>query len=252
MDRGRATVSGFLDVLSWGEGEAMSSRDLRPMIYAELRRLAARRLGRAAPGETLQPTSLVHEAYLRLVNGGEERFWENRGNFYAAAAEAMRRILIDRAREKGRLKRGGGRRRHFLNLDELFDEGTPPDDLIDLDEALIRLAQVYPDSAALVKLRVFAGLTLGQAARALGIARRTADRDWALARAWLFEQLGGDEERDVDGITDRSTTPGFPQRPTYPQTNRASRYSRGRFPADRSTAMSSVELYISHSITSVQ
>jgi RNA polymerase sigma factor (TIGR02999 family) len=184
-----AAISEILDVLAGGGDRSMAARDLLPLVYAELRRLAARKLSLAAPGETLQPTALVHEAYLRLVSGGDRRSWENRGHFYAAAAEAMRRILIDRARDKGRLKRGGGRRRRFLNVDELFDEDAPPDDLIDLDDALTRLAGVDPDAAALVKFRVFAGLTLGQAAKALGIARRTADRDWAFARAWLFEQL---------------------------------------------------------------
>jgi RNA polymerase sigma factor (TIGR02999 family) len=190
-----AAVSEILDVLARGGDRPMAARELLPLVYAELRRLAARKLDRAAPGETLQPTSLVHEAYLRLVSGGDERSWENRGHFYAAAAEAMRRILIDRARDKGRLKRGGGRRRRYLNLDERFDEVAPPDDLIDVDDALARLADVDPDAAALVKLRVFARLTLGDAARALGIARRTADRDWAFARAWLFEEFRtGDDQ----------------------------------------------------------
>jgi RNA polymerase sigma factor (TIGR02999 family) len=196
IDRRRDAVSEILDVLAGGEGEgeSMAARDLLPLVYGELRRLAARKLDRAAPGQTLQPTSLVHEAYLRLVSGGEERSWKNRGHFYAAAAESMRRILLDRARDKHRLKRGGGRRRRYLELDELFDDEAPPDDLIDLDDALTRLAEVDPDAAALVQLRVFAGLTLGQAAEALGIARRTADRDWAFARAWLFEQLRAADE----------------------------------------------------------
>jgi RNA polymerase sigma factor (TIGR02999 family) len=190
-----AAVSEILDVLAGGGDRSMAARELLPLVYSELRRLAARKLDRAAPGETLQPTSLVHEAYLQLVSGGDRRSWDNRGHFYAAAAEAMRRILIDRARDKGRLKRGGGRRRRYLELEELFDDDAPPDDLIDLDDALTRLAGVDSDAAALVKLRVFAGLTLGQAAQALGIARRTADRDWAFARAWLFEQLrAGDEQ----------------------------------------------------------
>ena len=195
IEPGCAEVTRILDALALEDAEPRAARDLLPLIYAELRRLAARKLDRAAPGETLQPTSLVHEAYLRLVGDGAERSWENRGHFYAAAAEAMRRILIDRARDKGRLKRGGGRKRRHLDLDQLFDDDAPPDDLIDLDDALTRLAEADSDAAALVQLRVFAGLTLGQAARALGVARRTADRDWDFARAWLFEQLrSGDDQ----------------------------------------------------------
>jgi RNA polymerase sigma factor (TIGR02999 family) len=184
----RAEVTRILDALGGKEREPRAARELLPLVYSELRRLASRKLN-AAPGETLQPTALVHEAYLRLVGGGDDRPWDNRGHFYAAAAEAMRRILIDRARDKARLKRGGGRRRRHLNLDELFDDDDAPEKLIDLDDALTRLAAVDADAAALVKLRGFAGLTLGQAARALGVSRRTADRDWAFARAWLFEQL---------------------------------------------------------------
>jgi RNA polymerase sigma factor (TIGR02999 family) len=194
IEPGRAAVTAILDTMEREGREPNTARDLLPLVYAELRRLAARKLGRAAPGETLQPTSLVHEAYLRLVAGGEDRPWDNRGHFYAAAAEAMRRILLDRARDKKRLKRGGGRRRKDLDLDELFDEDAPPDDLIDLDEALTRLSSVDDQAAALVNLHVFAGLTLAQAARALGIARRTADRDWAFARAWLFEHLHARDE----------------------------------------------------------
>jgi RNA polymerase sigma factor (TIGR02999 family) len=136
-------------------GDAQPAGDLLPLVYAELRRLAKQRLAQEKLVQTLQATALVHEAYLRLVDGETIQRWESRGHFYAAAAEAMRRILGDRARDKGRLKRGGGRRRHYLNLDELLNDKAPPDDL--------------------------------HAAQALGIARRTAVRDCAFARAWLFE-----------------------------------------------------------------
>jgi RNA polymerase sigma factor (TIGR02999 family) len=160
-----------------------------PLVYNELRRLAAARLSHEAPGQTLQATALVHEAYLRLVGPDPEKPWEGRLHFFAAAAEAMRRILIDRARDRRRLKRGGARRREELDLDALTGPDASPDDLLDLDAALVRLDQVDSRAAALVKLRVFAGLTLDEAAQALGVVRRTADRDWAFARAWLFDAL---------------------------------------------------------------
>jgi RNA polymerase sigma factor (TIGR02999 family) len=160
-----------------------------PLVYDELRRLAAARLACEAPGQTLQATALVHEAYLRLVGQDPARPWDGRSHFFAAAAEAMRRILIDRARDRRRLKRGGSRRRQDLDLEALADADASADDLLDLDEALATLEAVDPRAAALVKLRVFAGLTLDEAALALGVVRRTADRDWAFARAWLFEKL---------------------------------------------------------------
>ncbi|HKI19544.1 MAG TPA: ECF-type sigma factor [Isosphaeraceae bacterium] len=189
----RVEVTRILDALAQGEPKA--AHDLLPLIYAELRRLAARKLASQATGQTLQPTALVHEAYLRLVGGGDdERHWDNRGHFYAAAAEAMRRILLDRARDKKRLKRGGGRRRQNLDLNAVLDFGAPADDLIDLDEALTRLAAVDAEAAALVKLRLFTGLTVDEAARALGVSRRSAERDWTFARTWLFGQLGPRDE----------------------------------------------------------
>ena len=150
---------------------------------------AARRVADEAPGQTLQATALVHEAYLRLVGPDERRSWKDRGHFYAAAAEAMRRILIDRARDRNRLKRGGGRRREDLDLEAVLDDEASPDDLIALDEALARLAAEDPVAAELAKLRLFAGLTLTAAAASLGLARRSADRTWAFARAWLFDAL---------------------------------------------------------------
>jgi RNA polymerase sigma factor (TIGR02999 family) len=184
-------LTGILDALARREPQA--SQDLLPLVYDELRQLAARRLAQESPGQTLQATALVHEAYLRLVGPGPAKRWDGRGHFYAAAAEAMRRILLDRARDRKRLKRGGTRRREGLDLASLVDEAGSPDDLIDLDQALDRLAQMDARGAQLVKLRLFAGLTLDEAAEALGIVRRTAERDWAYARAWLFKQLVGQE-----------------------------------------------------------
>jgi RNA polymerase sigma factor (TIGR02999 family) len=177
-------------------GEAGAAPELLPVVYDELRRLAAARLAREAPGHSLEPTALVHEAYLRLVGSDPHRPWDGRGHFFAAAAEAMRRILIDRARDRKRLKRGGGRRRIRVNLDALHAD-SPSDDLLAFDDALSALAQVDPTAAQLVKLRAFAGLTLAEAADALGVAHRTADRDWAYARAWLCDALRrGDDTPD--------------------------------------------------------
>lgn len=170
-------------------GEPQAAADLLPLVYTELRNLAAARLAAEPGGQTLQPTALVHEAYLRLVGDGSGPAWNGKGHFFAAAAEAMRRILINRARDKCRLKRGGGRNR--IDLDGLADVATAaPEDLVDLDEALEQLNLKVPQCAALVKLRFFAGLTLDEAAAALGIAPRTADRQWAFAKAWLFDALG--------------------------------------------------------------
>jgi RNA polymerase sigma factor (TIGR02999 family) len=169
-------------------GDRQAAEALLPLVYDELRTLAAQRLARESPGQTLQPTALVHEAYLRLVGGDSPAGWDGRGHFFAAAAEAMRRILINRARDKQRLKRGGARARIPLDLDGLM--GSEPDiDLIALDEAMHDLEQVDPESARLVALRFFAGLTQQEASQALGISPRTAARDWAFARAWLFERL---------------------------------------------------------------
>jgi RNA polymerase sigma factor (TIGR02999 family) len=183
----RVEVTRILNAL--GRGEEQAARDLLPLVYDELRRLAAWRLAQESPGQTLQATALVHEAYLRLVGPDAGQPWDGRGHFFAAAAEAMRRIVLDRARDRKRLKRGGSRRREALDLDGLGADDAPPDDLIDLDEALGRLAEVDARSAELVKLRLFAGLTLDEAAEAMGVVRRTAERDWAFARAWLFQQL---------------------------------------------------------------
>jgi RNA polymerase sigma factor (TIGR02999 family) len=185
------------------QGDPHAAEQLLPLVYDELRKLAGARLAHEAPGQTLQATALVHEAYVRLVatarsRPGEaaesdEMHWDSRRHFFAAAAEAMRRILLDRARDKRRLKRGGGWRRLRLDrIDLPVDESS--DDVLALDEALAKLAQEDPVCAELVKLRFFAGLTQEEAAAALGVARRSADRYWAFARSWLYDELRkGDE-----------------------------------------------------------
>jgi RNA polymerase sigma factor (TIGR02999 family) len=180
------------------QGDPQAAERLLPLVYDELRALASRRLGREPPGQSLQATALVHEAYLRLVGGDPGRRWDGRGHFFAAAAEAMRRILVDRARDRRRLKRGGGRGRVDLDLGSVPLDGLD-DDLIDLDEALTELGREDPLCARLVALRFFAGLTQAEAAGALGLARRTADRHWAYARAWLYERLRrGEAPRPAD------------------------------------------------------
>jgi RNA polymerase sigma factor (TIGR02999 family) len=172
------------------QGDPHAAEELLPLVYDELRKLAAQRLAEEKPGQTLQATALVHEAYLRLVGAEKVQPWDSRGHFFAAAAEAMRRILINQARDKNRLKRGGDRKR--LNLDQLGAvEDATDDDLVALDEALEQLARVNPPCAELVKLRFFAGLNLDDVAASLGISRRTADRYWAFARAWLYQALSG-------------------------------------------------------------
>jgi RNA polymerase sigma factor (TIGR02999 family) len=171
-------------------GDAQAAEQLLPLVYDELRKLAARRLSREKPGQTLQATALVHEAYVNLVGSGPGRGWESRAHFFAAAAEAMRHILINRARDKGRLKHGGGLCRVDLDRAELGYE-TDGLDLLALDEAMTRLAAEEPECAKLVKLRFFAGLTQAEAAEALSVTRRTADRYWAYARAWLLRALEG-------------------------------------------------------------
>lgn len=170
------------------QGEPSAAEALLPLVYDELRRLAARRLHQEREGQTLQATALVHEVYLRLVGPDGDRPWDGRGHFFAAAAEAMRRILIERARRKRTLKRGGSLIRHDLETGQL---ATPevPEELLALDEALDRLAALKPRVAELVKLRYFAGLSIPEAAAVLGISPRTADSDWAYARAWLLAEL---------------------------------------------------------------
>jgi RNA polymerase sigma factor (TIGR02999 family) len=175
------------------KGDPSAAGQLLPLVYDELRLLAAHRLAHEQPGHTLQATALVHEAYLRLVGAEPVQHWDSRRHFFAAVAEAMRRILIDRARDKRRLKRGGAWRR--LRLEEIdLSVAEPPDDLLALDEALQKLSQEDPLCAELVKLRFFAGLKLEEAAAALGLARRTADRYWAFARSWLYDELSKADE----------------------------------------------------------
>jgi len=172
------------------QGDPRAAEQLLPLVYDELRRLASRKLDDERPGQTLQATALVHEAFLRLVGNDGRRDWDGRGHFFAAAAEAMRRILVDAARRKRRERHGGGRAR--LDLDDASPVAPPPrDDLLALDEALTRLAAEYPDAARLIELRHFTGLTVPEAARALRIAPRTADRLWAFGRAWLHRELTG-------------------------------------------------------------
>jgi len=176
-------------------GDRQAAADLLPLVYAELRRLAAARLAGEKAGHTLEPTALVHEAYLRLVGPADAGRWDGRGHFFAAAAEAMRRILVEAARRKRRGKRGGDRVRVDLSRVSLGAAG-PDADVLALDEALAQLAAEDPRKAALVRLRFFAGLSLEDAADALGISRATASRDWTYARAWLFDRLAGSGARN--------------------------------------------------------
>lgn len=175
-------------------GDPRAAAELLPLVYEELRKLADARLAQERAGQTLQATALVHEAYLRLVGpeGEAGRDWDSRGHFFAAAAEAMRRILIDRARARGAVKRGGSAKRLVLDPEMLMLDAVPAE-LTDLDEALGRLEVEDPQKAALVKLRFFGGLTLKQAAAALGLPATTADRHWAYARAWLYQALSAGE-----------------------------------------------------------
>jgi RNA polymerase sigma factor (TIGR02999 family) len=177
--------------------EPKPARELLPLVYDELRRLAAQRLAREVPGQTLQATALVHEAYMRLVGVDPDRPWDGRGHFFAAAAEAMRRILVENARRRHRVKRGGNRARVALEKAQPTAPETD-DDLLALDEALEQLAKKDPIKAQLVQLRVFAGLTVVQAAEVLGLSTTTADRYWAFARAWLRVEIAGDDSTSSD------------------------------------------------------
>jgi RNA polymerase sigma factor (TIGR02999 family) len=172
------------------QGDAKAAEQLLPLVYEELRRLAAQKLAHEKPGQTLQATALVHEAYLRLVDSSNDRGWGGRAHFFSAAAEAMRRILVEKARHKGRLRHGGQLRRQPLEGNEPAIE-PPADatDLLALDEALGRLEAASPRRADLVKLRYFAGLSLPEAAELLGVSRSTAEADWTYAKAWLKREL---------------------------------------------------------------
>lgn len=170
------------------QGDPQAAEQLLPLVYDELRKLAAQRLAQENPGQTLQATALVHDAYLRLVDADQVQHWNSRGHFFAAAAEAMRRILVEQARHKRRLKHGGERRR--VDLDSACSVTEPPSlDLLALDDALSKLAVIEPAKADLVKLRFFAGLTMPEAAASLGISLATAERHWTFARSWLFAEL---------------------------------------------------------------
>jgi RNA polymerase sigma factor (TIGR02999 family) len=173
------------------QGDPQAAGQLLPLVYDELRRLAAKKLAGEKPGQTLQATALVHEAYLRLVGAGNEQHWDSRGHFFAAAAEAMRRILVEAARHKRSLKRGGGRVREEFD-EVLLAAPEPVEDLLALDEALEKLGARDPVKAELVKLRYFAGLTIEEAAAALNISSATAKRYWTYARTWLYQEITGD------------------------------------------------------------
>jgi RNA polymerase sigma factor (TIGR02999 family) len=188
-----ADVTHILNAIEQGDPHAAG--ELLPLVYEELRKLAAQKMAQERPGQTLQATALVHEAYLRLVDVERAQHWNSRGHFFAAAAEAMRRILIDQARQKGSQRRGGGRDRRQLRDDDLI-AAPVNDELLDLDEALARLAAVDPPAAELVKLRVFAGMTVEDIAQVRGTSPRTVKRDWAYARAWLGRELAAGHGRD--------------------------------------------------------
>lgn len=186
-------VTRVLDAMRAGDPQA--ANQLLPLVYDELRKLAAQKLAHEAPGQTLQPTALVHEAYLRLVGdqpaAQAREHWDHRGHFFAAAAEAMRRILVENARRKRRLKRGGDLVREEFD-EALLAAPEPREDLVALDDALNKLATVDKTAAELVQLRYFTGVSIPEAAEILGVSKRTADRLWAYARAWLHQEIEGE------------------------------------------------------------
>jgi RNA polymerase sigma factor (TIGR02999 family) len=177
------------------QGDPHAAEQLLPLVYEELRKLAAQKMAQEAPGQTLQATALVHEAYLRLVGDGPGQHWDHRGHFFAAAAEAMRRILVDAARRKQAIRHGGGRCR--VDLLDHHRITQSPDGLLALDEALTRFAREEPAKAELVKLRFFGGLSMPDAAKALGISIASAERWWAYARTWLFSELQEDTAQGI-------------------------------------------------------
>jgi RNA polymerase sigma factor (TIGR02999 family) len=174
------------------QGDPNAAEQLLPLVYDELRKLAAERMAQERPGQTLQATALVHEAYVRLVDGEKAQHWNSRGHFFAAAAESMRRILVENARRKHSRKHGGGRQRVSLEEAEMSAQ-APTEELLALNEALDKLAREDPAKAELVKLRYFTGLPVEEAADVLGISRATAQRWWAYAKVWLYCALGGEE-----------------------------------------------------------
>jgi RNA polymerase sigma factor (TIGR02999 family) len=173
-------------------GDRNASEELLPIVYDALRKLAGARMANERPDHTLQPTALVHEAYVRLVDVHQDQHWDTRRYFFAAAAEAMRRILVNHARDRNRLKRGGDQKRVELDAD-IFSLDAERYDIVALSEALDRLTSEDPRSGEIVKLRFFTGLSSGEAAEMLGISRRTVERHWVFARAWLFRELRGTE-----------------------------------------------------------
>jgi RNA polymerase sigma factor (TIGR02999 family) len=177
-----------------GNGDPLAAAELLPLVYEQLRALAARKMQQEGSEQTLQATALVHEAYLRLVDTTKVQHWDNKWHFFAAAAESMRRILIENARRRGRIKRGGGYGRVELDTLELTANG-PDDNLLALDEALTKLAEEHPEKARLVNLRYFGGLTLQEAAQAMEMSGTTAGRHWAYARAWLYRHMSSDESQ---------------------------------------------------------
>lgn len=176
-------------------GDTAAASELLPLVYAELRRLASQKMRDEAADHTLQATALVHEAYLRLVDGVTAQRWENRGHFFAAAAEAMRRILIESARARKSLKNGANQPHFEIAVDDALVTAADADQLLDLDDALTRLADVEPELARLVELRFFIGLTIEQSAEILGVSPRTVKRNWSFARAWLGRELGAEKPR---------------------------------------------------------
>ncbi len=178
------------------QGDPQAVEKLLPLVYDELRKLAAAKFAMEKPGQTLQATALVHDAYLRLVDVEQAQHWNSRGHFFGAAAEAMRRILVESSRQKQRLKRGGDWQRLSLTAADPAAQ-SPPVDVLALDEALTDLDREHPQKAQLVKLRYFAGLTLDEAAAALGISTATADRHWRYARAWLARRLRGEATAEL-------------------------------------------------------
>ena len=190
-------MSDFTNILSQIEsGDASAAEQLLPLVYKELRKLAAAKLAHEKPGQTLQATALVHDAYLRLVDVDKPQHWDSRGHFFAAAAEAMRRILVDTARKKRRLKHGGGLKRVSLDSACTLTE-DPGEDLLALDEVLTKFMTLDPLKAELVKLRFFAGMTIPEAADVLKMSHATAERYWTYARVWLYCELGGDNEGET-------------------------------------------------------
>lgn len=180
-------------LLAIERGDSNAANRLLPLVYDELRKLAARKLAQEKPGQTLEPTALVHEAYIRLVKNESAQHWDSRAHFFAAAAEAMRRIVVENARRKRRIKHGGGRKRIDFEHVDLADSKSAVD-VLALDEALTRLAERDAVRANLVKLRFFAGLTMPEAAKVLGVSLATAERYWTFARTWLYAELADDSQ----------------------------------------------------------